>query len=468
MRRLFARYPDAVANTVRIAERCQFEPRYGLQDLPAYDIPAGLDARAYLRRLCAAALRERYPGAPAAAERRLETELGVIERAGLANYFLIVWDIVRFARERGIRCQGRGSAANSLVAYLLGITPIDPLAHNLVFERFLSDERRIAPDIDIDFQADRREEVIQYIYGRYGHDHAAMACTFVTYRARSAIRDVGKALGLPPHLLDEAARSMDFRRDAASQAEGRADAGSRWSSGVRAVRHPLPADSGLPTPPGIHNGGMVITGTPLAGRVPVEPATMPDRYVVQWDKEGLETAGLVKIDILGLRMLSLIAEAARAVEVRTGAAVDLSRLAFDDPAIYELISRADTIGVFQVESRAQAQMQPIFQPRRFEDLIVAISLIRPGPIQGDMVHPYLRRRLGEEPVTYAHPSLEAALGETLGVVLFQEQVLQVTRQMAGFSPGQGELLRRALGSKNADEAIESFHGRSFRGHRRGA
>ncbi|NLF78550.1 MAG: error-prone DNA polymerase [Chloroflexi bacterium] len=459
MRRLFARYPDAVANTVRIAERCQFEPRYGLQDLPAYDIPAGLDARAYLRRLCAAALRERYPGAPAAAERRLETELGVIERAGLANYFLIVWDIVRFAREHGIRCQGRGSAANSLVAYLLGITPIDPLAHNLVFERFLSDERRIAPDIDIDFQADRREEVIQYIYGRYGHDHAAMACTFVTYRARSAIRDVGKALGLPPHLLDEAARSMDFRRDAASQAEGlRETLGSRWSSDVWAQFATLCQQiRGFPRHLGIHNGGMVITGTPLAGRVPVEPATMPDRYVVQWDKEGLETAGLVKIDILGLRMLSLIAEAARAVEVRTGAAVDLSRLAFDDPAIYELISRADTIGVFQVESRAQAQMQPIFQPRRFEDLIVAISLIRPGPIQGDMVHPYLRRRLGEEPVTYAHPSLEAALGETLGVVLFQEQVLQVTRQMAGFSPGQGELLRRALGSKNAGEAIESFH-----------
>jgi error-prone DNA polymerase len=438
MDRLFARYPEAVTNTVRIAERCRFEPRYGLQDLPTFDVPPGTTAGDTLGALCADALVRRYPHVSDEARQRLAYELGIITRAGLANYFLIVWDIVRFARENGILCQGRGSAANSLVAYLLNITPIDPLAHHLVFERFLSDERRITPDIDIDFQADRREEVIQYIYRKYGHDHAAMACTFVTYRARSAIRDVGKALGLPLSELSILAADIDGL------------ASKQANPVYRQLQVLCEQIRRFPRHLGIHNGGMVITGTVLDARVPVEPATMPDRYVVQWDKEGLETAGLVKIDILGLRMLSLLAEAVRT----QGLTLPTT---FDDPAIYELISRADTIGVFQVESRAQAQMQPLFQPRRFEDLIVAISLIRPGPIQGDMVHPYLRRRLGEEPVTYAHPRLEAVLGETLGVVLFQEQVLQVTRALAGFTPGQGEQLRRALGSKHAGEAIEAFH-----------
>lgn len=451
MRRLFARYPAAVANTVRIAERCRFEPQYGLQDLPSFAVPPDSTAGEYLGARCADALARRYPVAPDEVQRRLEHELTIITRAGLANYFLVVWDIVRFAQEHGIRCQGRGSAANSLVAYLLDITPIDPLAHTLVFERFLSDERRITPDIDIDFQADRREEVIQYVYEKYGHDHAAMACTFVTYRTRSAIRDVGKALGLPLSELSVLAADPD------------AFAGKRDNPVYRQLWTLCEHIRGFPRHLGIHNGGMVITGTPLAERLPVEPATMPGRYVVQWDKEGLETAGLVKMDILGLRMLSLIAEAARTVETQASTVLDLSRLPFDDPAVYALIGRADTIGVFQVESRAQSQMQPLFKPQCFEDLIVAISIIRPGPIQGDMVHPYMRRRLGEEPVTYPHPRLKAALEETLGVILFQEQVLKVARDLAGFSPGQGELLRRALGSKNTAEAIESFHDAFVRG-----
>jgi error-prone DNA polymerase len=442
MRRLFARYPEAIANTRAIADRCRFEPRYGLQDLPTFTVPPGQTAEAYLGALCAGALPERYPGMPEEVRGRLQHELSIIARAGLANYFLVVWDIVRFAREQDILCQGRGSAANSLVAYLLGLTPVDPLAHDLVFERFLSDERRLTPDIDIDFQADRREEVIQYLYRKYGTDHAAMACTFVTYHRRSAIRDVGKALGLPLELLSTAASDPEAfgeRRD---------------NPVIRQLETLCGQIQDFPRHLGIHNGGMVITGAAMAGRVPVEPATMPDRYVVQWDKEGLETAGLVKIDILGLRMLSVIAEAARSISAGRRAGLPTS---FDDPAIYDLIGRADTIGVFQVESRAQSQMQPLFKPQCFEDLIVAISLIRPGPIQGDMVHPYLRRRLGEEPVTYPHPQLKPALEETLGVILFQEQVLKVARDLAGFTAGQGELLRRALGAKHAAEAIETFH-----------
>ena len=438
MWRLFARWPEAVANTRRVAERCQFTPRYGLQDLPQFEVAPGTTAEAALVALCEEGLRARFPDAVETARARLRHELDIIGRAGLANYFLIVWDIVRFSRENGILCQGRGSAANSLVAYLLGITPVDPLAHHLVFERFLSDERRMTPDIDIDFQADRREEVIQYVYTTYGTDYAAMACTFVTYRRRSAIRDVGKALGLRLNELTALASDPD------------ALPAKQDNPVFRQLVELCEQIKNFPRHLGIHNGGMVITGTEMAARVPVEPATMPGRVVVQWDKEGLETAGLVKIDILGLRMLSLIAEAVQTV----GQGLPTR---FDDPAIYALIGQGDTIGVFQVESRAQSQMQPIFKPQTFADLTVAISIIRPGPIQGDMVHPYMRRRLGEEPVTYLHPRLKPALEETLGVILFQEQVLKVARDVAGFTAGQGELLRRALGSKHAAEALESLH-----------
>jgi error-prone DNA polymerase len=467
---LFAAYPEALSNTSRIAERCRFELRYGLQDLPRFPASPGLDAAAYLARLCHEAIPGRYPDPPSRLDEQLAHELAAIEQAGLANYFLIVWDIVRFARESGIRCQGRGSAANSLIAYLLGITPIDPLRHDLVFERFLSGEEGIAPDIDIDFQADRREEVIQYVYERYGPEHAAMACTLVTFRSRSAWRDVGRALGLPPELVSRAVEALGEAPTADGRRPTREDRPS-FSRRPSAVSHDaiLPDGDtlttlldlcrqieGFPRHLGIHNGGMVITGPPLAERLPTEPATMPGRVVVQWDKEALEDAGLVKIDLLGLRMLSAVAEAVEIVPETTGQAIDLDRLGFDDPAVYEMIAKADTIGVFQVESRAQAQILPLLQPRRFEDLVVSISLIRPGPIQGNMVHPYLRRRLGLEPVTYLHPLLEPALAETLGVILFQEQVLKVARDLAGFTPGQGEQLRRALGGKRGEEVIEGF------------
>lgn len=453
---LFAAYPEALANTRRIAARCEFEPAYGWQALPEFPTPRGLSATDYLRALCQG--NEVLSGEM---QRRLDYELSVIERAGLANYFLIVWDIVRFARQHGIRCQGRGSAANSLVAYRLGITPINPLDHDLVFERFLSDERRMTPDIDIDFDAARREEVIQYVYERYGPEHTGMACTLVTFRARSALRAVGKTLGMPPGVLDRAARLLDTRKpgEIAESVSFQNALGDRGATRPWQQVLDLCAQiDGFPRHLGIHNGGMVITGAPLATRVPTEPATMAGWVVVQWDKESLEDAGLVKIDLLGLRMLSALAEAETTVTARSGPPVALDALAFDDPVIYELIGRGDTIGVFQVESRAQTQLQPIFRPRCFADLIVAISLIRPGPIQGDMVHPYIRRRLGQEPVSYPHPDLKPALAETLGVILFQEQVLKVARDLAGLSAGQGELLRRALGAKRAGDQLDALAG----------
>ncbi len=438
---LFRNYPHALANTLQIAERCQFTIDYGLQELPSFPTPAGLDAAGYLHELCRQALPWRY-GAPS--ERvcqQLQYEIAIVARAGLANYFLIVWDIVRYARTHGIRCQGRGSAANSLIAYLLAISPIDPLEHDLVFERFLSSERPALPDIDLDFAADRREEVIQYVYARYGRDHAAMACTHITFRARSTLREVAHALDLPPALLGQAQQALDRTTDA---------------GGTAALAAALCQQlDGLPRHLGQHSGGMVITGAPLAERVPIEPAAMPGRVVVQWDKNALEDAGLVKVDILGLRMLAAISEAVELAKQTSGHAPDLDRLRFDDPEVYAMIARADTIGVFQVESRAQAQVLPRLKPRYMADLIVAISLIRPGPLQGDMVHPYLRRRQGLEPVRYAHPLLQPALEETLGVILFQEQVLKVARDLAGLTAGQGEQLRRALGSTQSVEPLRT-------------
>jgi error-prone DNA polymerase len=446
---LFARWPQALRNTVQIAERCQFELQYGLQDLPAFPTPDNVAASEHLRSLCLEALPFRYPDAPSDVLARLDYELDVILRGGLSNYFLIVADIIRYSRENNIRAQGRGSAANSIVSYLLGISPIDPIAHGLVFERFLSDERSLPPDIDIDFAApEPREKVIQYLYNRYGHEFTAMACTFVTFRGRSAVRDVGKALGFPLALLDKVTKSLDTysATNLGEHIDGEGEAWEQLFDLCNQINR-------FPRHLGIHNGGMVITGSPLIEHVPIEPATMPNRFVVQWSKDELETLGMIKIDILGLRMLAALEETLEHIEQTTGKRVDLDRLAFDDKHVFELISNADTIGVFQTESRAQQNMLPRFRPNCFDDIIIAISLIRPGPIQGDMVHPYLRRRLGEEPVTYAHPCLIPALEETKGVVLYQEQVLKICKDMAGFTGGKGELVRRALGSKYAPELL---------------
>ncbi len=445
MLRLFADIPDALTNTLTIAERCHFELKYGLQDLPAYQTETQQSADNHLRYLCENALGSMTRSDMPKAILLMQHELRVIKQSGLSNYFLIVADIVRFAREKGILCQGRGSAANSLVSFLLGISPVDPLKHNLVFERFLSEERVSVPDIDIDFQANRREEVIQYVYKKYGAAHTAMAATFVTYKRRLAIKDVGKSLGIPENILGDVALASD--RDETIPVT---------SAQIERLANLCEQIRDLPRHLGIHNGGMIISGSPLYERLPTEPATMPNRVVVQWDKDMLETAGIVKIDILGLRMLSAIGEAVTLVEQETGERPELSQLAFDDPNLFQMMTKGDTIGVFQVESRAQAQTLPRLKPQLYNDLIVSISLIRPGPVQGNMVHPYLRRRAGVETVSYPHPLLESALEETLGIILFQEQVIKVARDLAGFTAGQGELLRRALGGKRPDKDVEKL------------
>lgn len=439
MQHLFAKYPLALENTVYIAEQCNYRLPDTLQHLPRYPIPDTDTVIGYLRKLCYQSPRCNS----VALKKRLDHELEIVEDAGLANYFLVVWHIVQYARKNNIRCQGRGSASNSVIAYLLYISPVNPIQHGLVFERFLSKERSLTPDIDIDFDAQRREEVIQYVYKRYGLEHSAMASTFVTFRTKSAINDVAKAFGFTPSMASTVTEAWERYSE-------NTDIHSLSNQELQQILNMCQQLKGLPRHLGIHNGGMIISEQALHMRVPTEPATIEGRYVVQFDKEGLEDVGIIKVDILGLRMLSAITEAEQL------AGVDLETLDYSDPSVYKMISTADTIGVFQVESTAQAQMLPRFQPKNFNDIIIAISLIRPGPIQGNMVHPYLRRRMGKEPVTYLHDLLIPALEETLGVILFQEQVLKVAHDFAGFTHGQGELLRRALGSKNALHLLDQL------------
>ncbi len=432
MAALYHRHPRALANTLQIAAQCRYQLPSELQVLPQYPVPDGMSAQGYLAGLCRGSGRYRPH-----MEERLAHELDIIETIGLANYFLVVWDIVRFSWEQGIRCQGRGSAANSVVAFLLKIAPIDPIEHRLVFERFLSEERQMTPDIDMDFDAETREEVIQYLYDKYGRTHAAMACTFVTYRHRSVIRDVAKAWGFSPAMHPFLRDQWEERGENTPAHLGAFfDVCERLLGNVRHI--------------GIHNGGEIISDVPLARRLPTEPATMTDRTVVQWDKEALEDAGIIKIDVLGLRMLAAITEMVE----RTG--IDAEGIPFDDPRVYRMITEAKTFGVFQCESRAQMNTLPRLKPTQFIDLVIAISLIRPGPIMGNMVHPYLRRRRGAEEVSYLDERLKPALAETLGVILWQEQVLKVAHDIAGFSHGQGEMLRRALGSKYSFQLLDQL------------
>ncbi len=455
--RRFQHAPDAVVNTLAIAERCQAVIDFSDRRLPAFATPDGCSEFAYLYQLCHKNLPRRYPDLTPAVLSQLAHELAVIQGAELAGYFLIVWDIMRFARAAGIRCQGRGSAANSIVAYLLEITSIDPLQHDLLFERFLSADKFTTPDIDIDFAADRREEVIQYVYERYGREHAAMVCNVVTYRARSALRDLGKALDFPPATLERLAKQLDTNSPQAAADQLAATfpaAGEGEQIAPLTMLFALMRQiDGCPRHLAIHSGGMIITAQPLATVVPLEPATMPGRIVAQWDKESVEDAGLIKIDLLGLRTLGLITQALGYIAEQGAGAPDLDALALDDPVIYRMLQRGDTIGAFQVESRAQQQMLPRLKPACFEDIIVEVAIVRPGPIQGGAVHPYLRRRAGEEAVAYLHPSLEPVLKETLGVLLFQEQAIRVAISAAGFSPGEADLLRRALSRNRSDEAM---------------
>ncbi len=478
MAALFHDLPQALGNTLHIAERCDVSLDMTAERLPDFAVPAGHTPGSYLRHLCETALPTRFEPVTPRARDQLAHELAVIETLDLAGYFLVVWDIVRYAREQGIRCQGRGSAANSLVAYLLGITPVDPLHHNLLFERFLSvgepGEPGTMPDIDVDFAADRREEVIQYVYERYGQEHVAMVCNVVTYRARSALRDAAKALTFPPDVIDRAAKSLDTRSPSEAAGSLPSTAPEPESPSPSSLPWSLLADllhqmDGLPRHLSIHVGGMIITAAPLVEVVPLERATMPDRVVVQWNKDSVEDAGLIKIDLLSLRTLGVVEEALGHIREQQPLAPDpwveagLDRLPLDDPAAFALLRRADTVGCFQVESRAQAQMLPKLQPTCFEDIVVGVALIRPGPIQGGMVHPYLRRRQGLEPVTYPTPILEPVLDETLGVIIFQEQVLKVAMAIAGFTPVEADGLRRAMSRSRSEAAMEAMRQRFLAG-----
>ena len=455
MARRFADLPDAVTNTGELALRLSFT----LKDLgyrfPESPLPPGHTALTHLRALTEEGVRQRYGSGPLAARARRQVahELDVIGRLDLPGYFLIVHDIVEYCRASDILVQGRGSAANSAVCYALGITAVDPVGMELLFERFLSEARGEWPDIDLDLPSgERREAVIQHVYQKYGRVGAGMTANVITYRGRSAAREVGKALGLPADLQDRLASlapSWGYQDPDDRLTKHLAEAGCD-------PRHPRIRQfaalwtiiQDLPRHLGQHSGGMVIAARRLDDVVPLEPATMPGRVVIQWDKDDCARLGIIKIDLLGLRMMSVLQDAITLVS-EGGGGVDLAALPADK-AVYEMLQRADTIGVFQVESRAQMATLPRILPERFYDLVVQVAIIRPGPIVGDMVHPYIRRRRGREPVTYAHPSLEPILRRTLGVPLFQEQLLRMAMVTAGFSGTEAEELRRAFGFKRSE------------------
>ncbi len=499
VRHLFAEHPHAVDATLEIATRCTFRLERITGQFPLFSVPQGATPQSYLRDLVARGAAERY-GVPLSTEieRQLEYELGIIAKMDLAGYFLIVWDIVRAANEMGVLCQGRGSAANSAVCYVLGITAVDPIGMNLLFERFMSEERHEIPDIDIDFAHQDRERVIQYVYERYGRTNAAMTAEVITYGERSALRDVAKVFGFTLDEIDGLARN-------------------------HAAGEPFPGQLAdfcrrictFPRHMGVHSGGMVLTRDPLVRVAPVEWATMRDRTIIQWDKDDLQELGLIKIDLLGLGMLSFLREAftlhkrwidamqpsrfsnnacgsergeseqrcAEEYGRHTSAEKDLNEprepggratsaseadmcrplslhtIPQNDPQTYAMIQRADTIGVFQIESRAQQSMLPRIKPACFYDIVMQVAIIRPGPIQGQMIHPFLRRRAGLEPVTYPHPKLKAVLERTLGVPLFQEQGMRMAIEAAGFTPGEADVLRRAMGHKRSHERMRQIHDR---------
>jgi len=460
MERLFADCPSAVANTGELALRLGFTLKHLGYRFPDYPLPTGQTPIGWLRALCKEGARQRYGAGPLAqkARRQIERELDLIARLDLSGYFLIVWDLVEFCRRHGILVQGRGSAANSAVCYALGITAVDPVGMELLFERFLSEERGEWPDIDLDLPSgDRREQVIQYVYERYGRLGAAMTANVITYRGRSAAREVGKVLGLPPALCDRLSAlvsNWEYKDPGDSLLAHLREAGCDPAQPV--MRHFADlwtAIQDLPRHLGQHSGGMVICQGRLDSCVPLEPATMPGRSVVQWDKDDCASMGIIKVDLLGLGMMALLEDAIGMIR-RRGGHVDLAHLPPDDPTVYAMLQKADTVGVFQVESRAQMATLPRLKPKCFYDLVVQVAIIRPGPIVGDMVHPYLRRRAGREPVTVPHPNLEPILRRTLGVPLFQEQLLRMAMATAGFTGGEAEELRRAFGFKRRKQAMD--------------
>ncbi len=462
--RLFRDHPGALATAVRIADQCRFslaELRYEYPDEVA---PDGRSPRETLLALTWAGAAERYPdGVPARVRTAIEHELALIAQLEYEPYFLTVEDIVRQAREWGILCQGRGSAANSAVCYCLGVTSVDPAQIDLLFERFISAERDEVPDIDVDFEHERREEVIQYIYGKYGRERAGLTSTVISYRARSALRDVGKAMGLSEDVIGRLlsmsswrSRPVDGER---AREEGFDPRDRRLALTLELARELY----GFPRHLSQHTGGFVISRGPLCEIVPIENAAMEDRTVIEWNKDDLEALGLIKVDVLGLGMLTCIRKAFGLLEESCGVRRTLENVPQEDPATYGMIQRGDTVGVFQIESRAQMAMLPRLKPATFYDLVIEVAIVRPGPIQGDMVHPYLRRRQGREAVEYPSPELREVLQKTLGVPLFQEQVMRIAIVAAGFTPAEADQLRRAMASFRNPGTIHRFKGKFIAG-----
>ena len=465
MVRLFADYPDAIANTLEIVRQCTFsldELRY---DYPVDPVPEGRTPHHELVRLAWAGAETRYPdGTPDKVRAQITHELELIEELGFAPYFLTVHDIVQFAEDRGILCQGRGSAANSAVCYCLGITAVDPARIDLLFERFVSAERGEPPDIDVDFENGRREEVIQYIYDKYGRDRAGMTATLITYRSKSAIREVGKALGVTEDII-LALQGAAWRRSWDDvTADHIREAGLDPSEPmVRRLMALAGVLRGFPRHLSQHTGGMVMTRGRLDEMVPIANAAMEDRTVIEWDKDDLDALGILKVDILALGMLTCIHKAFDLLGKHLDRPTTLANIPPEDPAIYDMLCKGDSVGVFQVESRAQMSMLPRLKPRNFYDLVIEVAIVRPGPIQGDMVHPFIRRRNGEEEVSFPSDALGEVLGKTLGVPLFQEQAMQIAIVGAGFTPEQADRLRRSLATFKKHGNVSEFRTMFLRG-----
>jgi error-prone DNA polymerase len=464
MTKLFADLPEAIANTVELSSRLDFSLEKLGYEFPRYPVPDGGSQNEFLREQTMQGARERYRPLTARVRRQLEKELSLIEKLDLAGYFLIVWDMIRFCREQGILVQGRGSAANSAVCYSLGITAVDPVGMDLLFERFLSEERGEWPDIDLDLPSgDEREKAIQYLYRRYGERGAAMTANVCTYRGRLAAREVGKVFGFDVETLNRLSTLVG-----GWEWRGPDDTFDRHfnNAGLDLSHHRIAKYldlcvrvQDLPRHLSQHSGGMVICQGALDSVVPLEPATMPGRVVVQWDKDDCADLGIIKIDLLGLGMMAVLKDSIGLIRDHYGEEVDLAHLPPDSPDVYGVIQQADTIGMFQIESRAQMASLPRNNPRKFYDLVTQVALIRPGPITGQMTSPYLRRRQGKEPVTYPHPSLQPILERTLGVPLFQEQLLRMAMICANFSGGEAEELRRALGHKRSQQRMKEIETR---------
>jgi error-prone DNA polymerase len=458
MAELFASCPAAVTRTLEVASRCSFSLDELKYEYPDELCPAGTTPMEYLVRLTWQGAHGRYPGGiPARVRSLIEHELRLIEDLRYEAYFLTVRDLVHFARSRNILCQGRGSAANSVVCFCLEITSVDPERIDVLFERFISRERNEAPDIDVDFEHERREEVIQYVYDRFGRERAGMTAEVISYRPRSAIRDVGKALGLSLDRVDLLAGTLEHFHETETLAARLREAGMNPTSRLaRQLMYLVREIQGFPRHLSQHVGGLVITRGPLCELVPIENAAMPGRTIIEWDKDDLDSLGILKVDCLALGMLTAIRKCFDLVEKHHGRRFTLASVPAEDPQVYEMVSRADTMGVFQIESRAQMAMLPRLRPREFYDLVIEVAIVRPGPIQGDMVHPYLRRRAREEAVDYPDERVRAVLEKTLGVPIFQEQAMRLVVVAAGFTPGEADQLRRAMGAWRKPGLIDRF------------